>query len=881
MNLRRWLTLIVGVSFLAIAAPTKAWIVWPSSDVYIDQNYPDKPHCDPTEGNRIAYFSPAGTRIRTLIGGIYVPVSQADRDTLHIRAGNGMVYGTYRISAYLITSSWDECTVTWSGQPSYDFSVKGEYVGSLWTYWDTDGWWYAIPITEIVRAWVTGRSNYGIMLELTPIENPGGMVELSFLNENHEMPPNVTYDGQVHAPTACFTANPRSGEAPLTVTFTNCTQNAYLWNWEFGDGGQFVGQSPLPYTYNTPGTYEVWLTAQNHDESDRAKDTITVIPPGEDDPICTVSPLTLPFGEVYIGDCPTKTFTITNTGEGTLTGTVSESCSSFEITSPIPPNYSLGAGQSQTFTVEFCPDVEMSYQCTIETGTNCDDNDNVVASGTGIPPSLTHPYWIDLESVDVGFASYDPSRLPMSIDLGTPIRLHGILRDKNNQPVNTQELLGVYDFVNSVDACQFVVPGADGRLTWNSNVARDVNSNFRGIMIRTGDDGDEPLLVGFHVRVNDRSSLVGTTQLDSMFQNLSPELYRSLELTGFTATNAVGDPIYETPLEHWSQALEGVSISQLVTDNLYPILTQIGSWYGYGQLGPFGLEGGNVEAECDGKIATALSVGVAASPAELKTMVMTGLGAICTAKIAKRDYRAAIGCAVALKLDDGLETARKIALGINAITEDADRLLREQQILEAPELSLMLGKFHDASETMGDVIGVVDEVVHSSWTGLYVYVYNAAAETAEGQGSPFTNCTATQQPHGLGWEHEYRFTYNNIQFVLKVIDPCSLIEPCTAIEGETPISPPLSTSLFVAPNPFNPATQIAFSVETEGLCTVAVYDAAGRKVKTILEQTLSPGTHAAAWDGTDASGRMCASGSYIVSFETKGTSIQRRAVMLK
>ncbi|MBI2426246.1 MAG: T9SS type A sorting domain-containing protein, partial [Candidatus Kerfeldbacteria bacterium] len=101
------------------------------------------------------------------------------------------------------------------------------------------------------------------------------------------------------------------------------------------------------------------------------------------------------------------------------------------------------------------------------------------------------------------------------------------------------------------------------------------------------------------------------------------------------------------------------------------------------------------------------------------------------------------------------------------------------------------------------------------------------------------------------------------------------------IHDDTPSSLPQELALSLSPNPFNPETQIAFTVETEGLCTVNVYDVAGRKVKTILESTLSTGTYTVTWDGTDASGRACASGMYTVSLESAGTSIQRRAVMLK
>jgi hypothetical protein len=49
------------------------------------------------------------------------------------------------------------------------------------------------------------------------------------------------------------------------------------------------------------------------------------------DPQCAVSTDSLLFGTVAVGQSATRTFTITNTGGGTLSGTVSESCASFTI----------------------------------------------------------------------------------------------------------------------------------------------------------------------------------------------------------------------------------------------------------------------------------------------------------------------------------------------------------------------------------------------------------------------------------------------------------------------------------------------------------------------------------------------------------------------
>ncbi|MBN1811580.1 MAG: PKD domain-containing protein, partial [Anaerolineae bacterium] len=68
-------------------------------------------------------------------------------------------------------------------------------------------------------------------------------------------------------PAADFSASPTSGEAPLTVVFTNTSTNATSYAWDFGDGGTSVEESPA-YTYTTAGTYTITLTVTGPDGSD-------------------------------------------------------------------------------------------------------------------------------------------------------------------------------------------------------------------------------------------------------------------------------------------------------------------------------------------------------------------------------------------------------------------------------------------------------------------------------------------------------------------------------------------------------------------------------------------------------------------------------------
>jgi len=58
---------------------------------------------------------------------------------------------------------------------------------------------------------------------------------------------------------AAFSALPISGDAPLTVMFTDkSTGNPDTWNWSFGDG-LFSSEKEPSHTYTTPGIYDVTL----------------------------------------------------------------------------------------------------------------------------------------------------------------------------------------------------------------------------------------------------------------------------------------------------------------------------------------------------------------------------------------------------------------------------------------------------------------------------------------------------------------------------------------------------------------------------------------------------------------------------------------------
>ncbi|MBI2951416.1 T9SS type A sorting domain-containing protein, partial [bacterium] len=83
------------------------------------------------------------------------------------------------------------------------------------------------------------------------------------------------------------------------------------------------------------------------------------------------------------------------------------------------------------------------------------------------------------------------------------------------------------------------------------------------------------------------------------------------------------------------------------------------------------------------------------------------------------------------------------------------------------------------------------------------------------------------------------------------------------------------------PNPFNPATQIGFSLAEEGRVRLVVYNLLGQVVRDLVDEYRTAGSHTVTWDGKDAAGRTVASGIYLYRIEASRFSAVRRMVLMK
>ena len=96
--------------------------------------------------------------------------------------------------------------------------------------------------------------------------------------------------------------------------------------------------------------------------------------------------------------------------------------------------------------------------------------------------------------------------------------------------------------------------------------------------------------------------------------------------------------------------------------------------------------------------------------------------------------------------------------------------------------------------------------------------------------------------------------------------------------------PDLPTSFELAenyPNPFNPSTQIPFTLNKGGVVTLKVFDIAGREVATLFHGEKSAGAHHVTWNGKDGFGNQMPTGMYIYRIESNGLVQSKKMQLLK
>jgi flagellar hook assembly protein FlgD len=84
------------------------------------------------------------------------------------------------------------------------------------------------------------------------------------------------------------------------------------------------------------------------------------------------------------------------------------------------------------------------------------------------------------------------------------------------------------------------------------------------------------------------------------------------------------------------------------------------------------------------------------------------------------------------------------------------------------------------------------------------------------------------------------------------------------------------------PNPFNPQTAVRYTVPSGGAVTIAIFDARGAHVATLIDRKEhAAGSYSAQWNGNDERGAAVSSGVYFARITHPSGTRSKKMMLLK
>ncbi len=117
----------------------------------------------------------------------------------------------------------------------------------------------------------------------------------------------------------------------------------------------------------------------------------------------------------------------------------------------------------------------------------------------------------------------------------------------------------------------------------------------------------------------------------------------------------------------------------------------------------------------------------------------------------------------------------------------------------------------------------------------------------------------------------------NLAFMARLDNSVSTEDHGQTQPQDTP--QPATALLGASPNPFNPMTNVKFSLAQPQNVRLTVFDMHGHKVTELANELFDAGEHALLWPGTDTTGRAVPSGTYMLQMVTD-TAVRASKMML-
>lgn len=98
---------------------------------------------------------------------------------------------------------------------------------------------------------------------------------------------------------------------------------------------------------------------------------------------------------------------------------------------------------------------------------------------------------------------------------------------------------------------------------------------------------------------------------------------------------------------------------------------------------------------------------------------------------------------------------------------------------------------------------------------------------------------------------------------------------------EEELTPQTMIALQCNPNPFSGSTAISYALPQAGRVTVSIWDASGRRVRTLVDANEAGGHHSVQWDGADNAGNHLPTGVYFLKLDAHQSTLTQKVVLFR
>ncbi|KAA3610560.1 MAG: T9SS C-terminal target domain-containing protein [Calditrichaeota bacterium] len=159
-------------------------------------------------------------------------------------------------------------------------------------------------------------------------------------------------------------------------------------------------------------------------------------------------------------------------------------------------------------------------------------------------------------------------------------------------------------------------------------------------------------------------------------------------------------------------------------------------------------------------------------------------------------------------------------------------------------------------------------------TGITYPIGLTASDVAQAYGVSYDYSIVIDQ----GGIIQYSDWGANTNAINSVID--NLLATATSVEQNSDTADRFSLAANY-PNPFNPSTTLAFTLEKSQRVSLKIYDLKGRLVKTLMDGILDSGGHQYRWNAQNQSGQRVSSGVYYYVLQGENQRQSRKMVLMQ